>query len=332
MRKIAGTILAFSLVAQAAAATERPVPFGIQTPQEGTTWEEIVETWREAEALGYENAWVYDHFIPIIGKKDGPALEGWTLLAALATETRRIRIGVLVTGNTYRNPALLAKIATTVDHLSHGRLNFGIGAAWEGYEHQAYGVPFYTARERAARLEEALRVITLLWSADRPTFDGKYYKLFQAPFEPKPIQKPYPPIVIGGKGKKWIMPIVARYADEWNVPIGVSPAGLKRRMKMVQEECRRIGRSPCVKEVSVFLPLVNMTNVPLAGPATRLGARLLVEKRVAQSLLAGSAEDIRETIREYVDAGATRVIVNLRPPFNRDLMKRFAAEVVPAFR
>jgi F420-dependent oxidoreductase-like protein len=316
----------------AARAAERQILFGIQTPQEDTTWNDLVETWQEAESLGYDNAWVYDHFIPIIGKKDGPALEGWALLAGLARETKKIRIGALVTGNTYRHPALLAKIATTVDHLSDGRLNFGIGAAWEEYEHRAYGIPFYTAEERAARLDEALKVITLLWSADHPTFEGNYYKLFQAPFEPKPVQKPHPPIVLGGKGKKWIMPIVARYADEWNVPIGVTPLGLKQRMNILREECQRIGRSRCVQEVSVFLPLVNMSSIPLAGPATRLGARLVVEKRIARSLLAGSPEDIRKRIQEFVDAGATRVIVSLRPPFDRDLMKRFATEVIPAFR
>ncbi len=332
MKVLSATALIIMVLVLPAGAEQRRIQFGIQTSQQDTTWEEIASTWREAERLGYDSAWVYDHFIPIFGDKNGPCLEGWTLLAALATQTQHLRIGALVTGNTYRNPALLAKMATTVDQISGGRLNLGIGAAWFEYEHQAYGFPFYSAKERADRLRESLEVITKLWGVDHPSLSGSYYQLINAPFQPKPVQQPHPPIVIGGKGKKWIMPLVARYADEWNVPIGVSVAGMKKRLELVRAECARIGRTPCVSEVSVFMPLVNITDIPLAGPATRLGARLMVEQRIAKSLLAGSADEIKDMIRGYVDAGATRVIVNLRPPFDHDLMKRFATEVMPAFR
>ncbi len=319
------------LLASAPRATAR-VEFGIQTPQENATFEQIVAAWQEAERLGFEHAWAYDHFAPLRGDKDGPVLEGWTLLAALARETQRIRMGLLVTGNTYRNPAVLAKMATTVDHASGGRLNLGIGAAWEEYEHTAYGIPFYDARDRAERLGEALEVITRLWRDDHPTFKGKYYSLFEAPMSPRPVQRPHPPIVIGGQGPKWIMPLVARYADEWNVPIGLTPDEVRTRIAEMRAECARIGRSPCVERVSVFLPLISITGVPLAGPATRLAARALVEKRIARSLLVGSAADIRGRLRPYVDAGATSIIVSLRPPFSAELMRAFAVEVMPAFR
>jgi alkanesulfonate monooxygenase SsuD/methylene tetrahydromethanopterin reductase-like flavin-dependent oxidoreductase (luciferase family) len=238
----------------------------------------------------------------------------------------------MVTGNTYRNPAVLAKMATTVDHVSGGRLNFGIGAGWEEYEHTAYGVPFFDARERAARLGEALEVITLLWRGGHPTFRGKYYSLFEAPMSPPPVQRPHPPIVIGGQGPKWIMPVVAKYADEWNVPIGLTPDDVRSRIAEMRAECARIGRSPCVERVSVLLPLISITGIPLAGPATRLAARAVVEKRIARTLLIGSAADIRDRLRPYVDAGATGIIVSLRPPFSPELMREFAAEVVPAFR
>jgi F420-dependent oxidoreductase-like protein len=332
-RTIAAAALCTAAVAGTAGAAERaPLRFGIQTPQEDTTWEDVRTTWREAEQLGFDEAWLFDHFVPIIGDTDGPALEGWSLLSALALDTSRMRIGILVTGNTYRHPAVLAKIATTVDHVSAGRLNFGIGAGWFEPEHTAYGIPFYTAKERAERLGEALEVISRLWTADHPSFDGRYYKLVKAPFAPKPVQRPHPPIVIGGKGKKWTMPLVAKYADEWNAPTGVSPAGLKSRLALVREECQRIGRTPCDLRVSVFLPLVNITDVPLAAPVTRLGARLLYGKRVATSVLAGSADEIAARIQEFVDAGATSVIVSLRPPFDRKLMRRFATEVIPRFR
>jgi F420-dependent oxidoreductase-like protein len=308
------------------------VEFGIQTAPENVSWSDLVSTWQEAERLGFESAWVYDHFMPLFGDKDGPVLEGWTALAGLAAKTERIRIGVLVTGNTYRNPAVLAKIATTVDHISNGRLEFGMGAGWFENEHTAYGIPFYTAKERADRFAEAMEVIRLLWTADHPSLDGKFYDLRAAPFSPKPLQKPHPPIVIGGKGKKWIMPTVARYADEWNVPIGVKPAEVKQRLEYLKQECARIGRSPCVTRVSALMPLVSMTSIPLAGAATRLGARVLVDKRIADSLLVGSPDQIKEWIRGYADAGVTRVILNLRPPFDHALMRRVAEEIMPAFR
>ena len=325
-------ILAAALCLRPGPASPIPVEFGIQIAPEKVSYDDVVVTWRLIEELGYDNVWLNDHFMPIMGDRSGPHLEAWTLLAALATETERIRIGVLVSGNTYRHPAVLAKMATTVDHVSRGRLNLGIGAGWEEMEHRAYGIPFYTAEERAARLAEALEVITRLWNADRPTWKGKYYELVDAPFSPKPLQQPHPPIVIGGQGKRLIMPIVARYADEWNVPPGVTPDGVRERLTIVRRKCRRLQRSPCVSSVSVFLPLVNVTNVPLAGPLTRFGARFVVGKQVASSLLAGSPREIRKRIQEYVDAGATRVIITTRPALNRRLMRRFANEVMPAFR
>ncbi|HEV7732953.1 MAG TPA: TIGR03560 family F420-dependent LLM class oxidoreductase [Candidatus Binatia bacterium] len=323
--------LALLLATGRMAAADR-ITFGIHTPQENTSWQELVATWQQAEKLGYDEAWGYDHFAPLRGSKDGPVLEGWTMLAGLATQTQKIRIGLLVTGNTYRNPALLAKMATTVDHISNGRLNLGIGAGWEEYEHKAYGFQFGTAKERAQRLGEALEVITLLWKGGHPSYTGRYYTLFEAPMAPEPIQKPHPPIVIGGQGPKWIMPLVAKYADEWNVPIGLTPDDVRRRIAEMKAECTRIKRDPCVRKVSVFLPLVTITDIPLAGPATRLGARALVDERVAGSLLAGSAADIQGRLREFVDAGATGFIINVRAPFDHALLARFATEVVPAFR
>ena len=254
------------------------------------------------------------------------------MLAALAAETSRMQVGVLVTGNTYRNPALLAKMATTVDHVSHGRLALGIGAGWFERDHSAYGFPFGTPRERARKLAEALQVITKLWAEDHPSFHGKFYTLERAPFAPRNVQKPHPPIIIGGQGKQWIVPLVARYGDGWNAVVGVSPEGIRERREIIQTECKRVGRTPCPTTVSVLLPLVTITDIPLAGPAVRLGARALVKKEVAQSILAGSAGAIRDRLRAYADAGATEVILNLRPPFDRTLLRRFAQEIMPAFK
>jgi F420-dependent oxidoreductase-like protein len=330
--RVALVLLALLLAVPLHAADAPKLRFGIQTPNQGTSWDEVRTAWREAEALGFDSAWVYDHFAPIFGNEDGSCLEGWTLLSALAAETSRIKVGVLVTGNTYRNPVLLAKMATTVDHVSNGRLLLGIGAGWFEREHAAYGFPFGTPHERARKLEEALQVITKLWSEDHPTFHGKYYTLERAPYAPGNVQKPRPPIVIGGQGKQWIVPLVARYADGYNAVSGVTPDGVRERRAIIAAECQRIGRSPCPDYVSVLLPLVTITKVPLAGPVVRLGARALVGKEVAESILADSPEVIRDRIRTYADAGATEVILSLRAPFDADLLRRFAAEIMPAFR
>jgi len=329
--RLAALSFALVLVPQRVWASER-ITFGVQLAPENASYEEIVRTVRLVEELGYDHVWLNDHFMPVLGDKDGANFESWTLLAALAAETERIRLGILVSGNTYRHPAVLAKMATTVDHVSRGRLNFGIGAGWEEFEHKAYGIPFFTAKERSLRLGEALEVITRLWDDDHPSFAGRYYSLSQAPFAPKPVQRPHPPIVVGGQGKQWIMPLVARFADEWNATVGLSPADIRERVDAMRAECERLGRRPCVRTVSAFLPLANITSIPLAGPATRLGARLLVDERAAVSVLAGSAEDIQARIREYVDAGVTSVVITTRPAINHDLMRRFARDVVPGVR
>jgi F420-dependent oxidoreductase-like protein len=331
MRTVAALLLAL-LLGSAAAAEGPRLRFGIQTPNQQTTWDDLLATWKEAETLGFDSAWVFDHFIPIFGDQEDACLEGWTALAALAAETSRMRIGVLVTGVTYRNPALLAKMATTVDHVSHGRLLFGIGAGWFEAEHKAYGFPFGTPRERADKLAEALQVIRKLWTEDHPSFAGKHYRLEKAPYQPPNVQKPHPPIVIGGQGKRWIVPLVARYGDSWNAVGGLTPDQIRERRRIIEDECRKIGRSPCPSDVSVLVPLVAITNIPLAGPAVRLGARAIVRKEVAQSILAGSAGAIRDRLQAYADAGVNEVILSLRPPFNRDLLRQFAQEIMPSFR
>lgn len=328
----AALVLVIALLVPAARAEPPAMRFGIQTPNQNTTWAELRDTWKEAEVLGFDSAWLYDHFAPIFGDVDGPCLEGWTTLAALAAETSRLRLGLLVTGNTYRNPALVAKMATTVDHVSAGRVILGMGAGWFEREHEAYGYRFGTAKERAERLNEALEVITKLWGEDHPTFNGKYYTLERAPFAPKNVQTPHPPIVIGGQGKQWIIPLVARWADGWNALPSVDPDGIRERRRIIEAECARIGRTPCPSDVSIMLPLVAITRVPLAGPLVRFAARAVVDGDTAKAIVADSPDAIAERIRTYADAGVNEVVFSLRAPFDRDLLRRFAAEVMPRFR
>jgi F420-dependent oxidoreductase-like protein len=336
--KLTTVAIVLTLLAASAAPAQQPatkkILFGIQTTPQDFTYDELVTIWKDAEALGFDSAWVFDHFIPIMGADtDGACLEGWTLLSALAAETSKIRVGALVTGNTYRNPAVLAKMATTVDHVSHGRVYLGIGAGWFGFEHRAYGIPFYTDKGRAERLDEALQVITKLWNEDHPSFAGKFYTLEKAPFAPKPVQKPHPPIVIGGQGKKWIVPLVGRYAQGWNAPIGLDPEDMKERINIIDAECKRVGRTDCDGiEVSAFLVLYSISDVPLAGPVLRLGARMIAGERVQRSILAGSPDEIAKKIQSYVDVGVDHVIMNVQPKYDPDLLRRFAEEVMPRFK
>jgi alkanesulfonate monooxygenase SsuD/methylene tetrahydromethanopterin reductase-like flavin-dependent oxidoreductase (luciferase family) len=175
-------------------------------------------------------------------------------------------------------------------------------------------------------------VIKKLWTEDHPSFAGRFYTLERAPFAPKPVQRPHPPIVVGGQGEKWIMPLVGRYADGWNAPIGLTPEDIAGRLAIAREACRRAGRPSCDLEVSAFLVLYSITDVPLAGPVSRLAARLIAGERVQRSLLAGSPEGIRRKIQSYVDVGVRHVIMNVQPPYDPALLRRFAGEVMPAFR
>ncbi|MCX8071971.1 MAG: TIGR03560 family F420-dependent LLM class oxidoreductase [Candidatus Binatia bacterium] len=310
---------------------EPSVRFGLMTPTDGARYEDILRAWREAERLGWHSLWLNDHFMPVFGDTDRNQYEAWTLLAALAAQTERVRIGVLVTGNTYRNPALLAKMAATVDEISRGRLDLGIGAGWYRQEHFAYGFHFGSDRERAERLEEALKVLNLLWGEEHPTFRGKYYALYRAPFAPRGVQSPRVPIIVGGQGKKWIVPLVARYADGWNAPVQTDAQGFAERVELIRQECQRIGRHNCPTRFSKMFALVTISNMPLVGPAIRTGARMLpqVDAGTARHLLAGSPADIAEQILPFVRAGCNEVIVSFLPPFESETIRQFTAEVIP---
>jgi F420-dependent oxidoreductase-like protein len=282
----------------------RRLRFGVQLRPERVAYRELADAWREADGLGYDALFTFDHFAPISGALDDPCHEGWTLLSALAAQTRSAQVGVLVTGNTYRHPAVLAKMAATVDHVSGGKLILGIGAGWFEPEHRAYGIPFHTPGERARRLGEAVEVIKLLFTRDRSTFDGKYYQLADAPLEPKPVQKPHPPILVGGMGPKVLQPIAARHADIWHFFVN-DPDATRKTVERFDDLCRSLGRDPAAVEKSVSL-------------------------RDAQ--LQGSPTEIRDRVRRLADARVGLFIIGLPAPYDRELLKRFAGEVMPLLR
>jgi len=218
-----------------------PLRFGLKNSGQDTTIEALRAVWRIADEGGFDHVWDFDHLASIgPGGPDRPIYEGWTLQAAMAEATRRVRIGCMVTGNTYRNPALLAKEAVTVDHLSGGRLEFGIGAAWAEIEHEMYGFPGLD--HRVGLLSESLRIIKSLWTEERTNFDGRYYQMKDAIANPKPIQKPHPPIWIGASGEATLR-LVARHADVWNIA-GGDPDKVEGLIATLDEACRSVGRDP----------------------------------------------------------------------------------------
>ncbi|MFC6883835.1 MULTISPECIES: LLM class flavin-dependent oxidoreductase [Actinomadura] len=238
-----------------------PPRFGIMTAPSQVEYQDVLRVWREADAIPeIEHAWLFDHLMPIGGDPDGPVHEGWTLLSALAAQTRRLRLGVLVTSNRFRPPAMLAKIAATVDIVSGGRLEFGIGVgsrpdiALARREYDAHGLPFHDTAHAVGSLAEACTVIRRLWTEDEPfDFDGAHHRLTGAFCNPKPVQRPHPPIVIGGRSSATLR-IAAEHADVWNIP-GGDIDDVVRRGALLDRYCAEIGRDPGSITRSIHLPV-----------------------------------------------------------------------------
>ena len=277
--------------------------WGIKTAPQHTTYEEMLTVWQEAESLPvFEHAWLFDHFAPIQGDVAGPCLEGWTLLAAYAAQTTRLRLGLMVVGNTYRHPAVLAKTAATVDVISGGRLDLGLGAGWNEYEHASMGIPLYPPGERIRRFGEACEMIRRLFTEPTVDFDGRYYQLKEARCEPKPVQKPYPPFVIGGSGEKLTLRVAAQYADIWNFS-GGSVETFQHKVRVLHEHCAAVGRDPADIELSIQL-------------------------RLAYDDLPGAVE----TLQGFVDAGATHLVLYIPSPYPSGIATRLADEVISRVR
>lgn len=213
----------------------------------------LQQFWQAADELGFHGIYDYDHFYGLVDS-GGPTFEGWATLAAMAAVTRRARIGCLVSSVTFRNPAVLAKMAVTVDHISGGRLDFGIGAGWHEAEHRGYGLNYPGPGARVAMLDEALTVIRALWTEPSVTFTGQYFTLTDALGEPKALQQPHPPIVIGGSGPKMLR-VIARHADEWNMPVNGEADEWATVSARLDDACAAVGRDPkqIRRSVQLFL-------------------------------------------------------------------------------
>ena len=260
----------------------------------------VIAQAREAESAGFDSVFVMDHFyqLPMLGSPDQPMLEAYTALGALATATERVQLGTLVTGNSYRNPTLLAKIITTLDVVSAGRAILGIGTGWFELEHDQLGYEFGTFTDRFNRLDEALEIILPMIKGERPTFSGKWYRAENALANPR--YRDHVPLMIGGSGEKKTIPLAARHFDHLNVIAGFDQ--LPGKVKVVQESCEEIGRDPATLETSILLTVLLDENVkPEQIPA-----------EMSQRMLAGNADFIADQVQAKVlDAGIDGVIINM---------------------
>ncbi|MCY4468168.1 MAG: TIGR03560 family F420-dependent LLM class oxidoreductase [Thiotrichales bacterium] len=297
-------------------------------PGASNPWAEVLAVARHAERTGWDRLWFADHFMPNkpVGEDASgePVHESWTTLAAFASLIPRVRLGHMVSGNTYRHPAVTAKMAAQIDIISGGRFILGLGAAWQENEHHAYGIHFGTLKERMDRFEEACRLITELFRRRRTSFTGEHYQMVDAPLEPKPIQAPLP-LMIGGGGEKRTLRITARYASEWNV--WGTPEVMVHKQSVLDAHCSDLHRDPSEIQRSACTLLMMTEDRDRLGRARASG----------RPVLGGSNDEIRQTVQAYIDAGVDEMII---PDFTlgsnarqrTEQMDRFVEEIVPEFR
>ena len=311
---------------------EQQLQFGITTPQNHVTYDELQRVWQAAEELGYDSAWLFDHFLPIWGDVEGPCLEAMVTLTALAMRTQRLRVGVLVLGNTYRHPAVLAKMAASLDIVTQGRLELGMGAAWYGLEHESYGIPFPRTADRIHMLGEALQVMKLLWTEPRVNFRGRYYSLTDARCQPKALQTPHPPLWVGGGGERLTLRVVAEYADGWDY-MG-SPEAYSQKLRVLADHCKAVGRDIGSVRKAVHLVL-GIDHDPRRAEAKTMDAFLrfgISPEEARQGAIMGTPQQCIDRIGQYAALGVGHFIIELRPPYDYGELELFAKEVIPAFR
>jgi F420-dependent oxidoreductase-like protein len=285
-----------------------------------------------AENNGFDSFWVMDHFhqIPMIGKPEEPMLESWTTLAVLAGLTTKIKLGTLVTGIIYRYPAILAKVAATLDVLSKGRLFMGIGAAWNEDESHAYGIPFPPANERFSRLEEAIQIIRKMWTEEpSASFNGKYYQVHNAYCNPKPIQKPSPPILVGGSGERKTLKIVAKYADACNL-FG-SAETVKRKLIILKEHCKTVGRDyDSILKTKLGVIVIDDDKQMIEKKIKQILIGI-PEEQVREFAICGSPEDVLKQIELLEQIDIQYLIVDLDPSRELEALDVFANKIIKKF-
>jgi F420-dependent oxidoreductase-like protein len=301
------------------------VEFAFWSPQASATVKTLLDRAEMAERLGYHSFWLVDHFWTL-GMPDLDLLEAVTMMSAIAARTERVRIGTLVLCNSFRNPALLAKSLTTIDHISNGRLEVGLGAGWMEQEYRANGYEFPSVGTRLRQLDEGLQILKAMFTENRANFKGRYYTVTDAPNNPKPVQKPHPPIMIGGAGEKVLLRLVAKYADRWNCPAGYRD--FKKTLGVLHEHCRAVSRDP--KDITVSEQLMVCIGANKAE-ADQKWEMAKGRKPFSFTAVKGTPDEVVKQLREHVSWGVTMftmMFADMAPPQTVEL---FAREVMPAF-
>lgn len=303
------------------------VEFGVQVRLIGASWEEIRAVAQAVDAGPWRSLWTGDHLVATLGDMRAACFEAWSVLAGLAAVTERVRLGVLVSSNTFRNPALLAKMAVTVDHMSGGRLELGIGAGYHRREHEAYGLEFPPGVGRFDMLDEACEVIHRLLTEEGPIdYRGRHYRLEAAPFAPRCVQQPRAPIVVAGGGERRTFRTLARFGDVMNV-VASTPAELRRKIAVLEERCAEVGRDPAEIRKTI-LTFMGVTDDAAEAARLRQCYRRFVRTEEAERALPiGTAAEVAEKLRAFAEAGAEEIIVTDLP--NRvEVYEQIAAEVL----
>jgi len=305
------------------------VKFGAQALQAMPDYSTLRKVVLECERLGFDSVWVYDH----LQFTYGPTLECWTVLSALAEATHKVRIGALVTCNAFRYPSLLAKMVATVDMISKGRLNFGIGAGWHEVEALAYGIPFPRGGVRVEMVDEALSIMKKLWTEEKATFKGKYYSVTDAVSLPKPVQKPYPPILVGGGGDKMLR-VIAKHANAWDCGFS-SPEEVKKQIARLETACREVGRDRSKIE-NTFQSRIIIAETE--EEALKRSERWREERKGSPDdpdwkfAIKGSPETCAKTLKAYVEAGVTHFTLLFADATSPKPFRLFGKGVIPEFR
>lgn len=294
-------------------------------------WQLMVRVARTLEAAGFDSGWLYDHFHTVPTPAALSVFECWTSTAALLSQTVTLRIGQLVTCNSYRNPALLAKMAATADVLSGGRLEFGIGAGWYEHEYKGYGYPFPRASVRIGMLDEALEIIDRLWSESSVTFEGRYYQLHEAYCDPKPLQRPRPPVLVGGGGERLTLSVVARRADRAN--FSGSLDNFRHKADVLLAHCERVGRDPGDVELTYSCPvIIGKDRDEVERMVRRYVPAGTDPERLEQEAAVGTPEEVAAFLRRFVEAGASYLVLNIRGAAQLWPLELFGEHVLPLLR
>jgi F420-dependent oxidoreductase-like protein len=309
-----------------------PIRFGIASGQQRYQWPQLRQLWELADRAGYDSLWTGDHLYAIMTDPSESTFEGWSTLAALSQHTSRARIGSLVNCNSFRNPCLTAKMAVTLDHLSHGRFILGLGAGWFEQEHRSLGFEFQPILERLRALDEACRIIKAMLTEGRATFHGSHYEIADAICSPKPIQRPRPPLMIAGRGENVLLRIVAEHADMWNTQ--GNPEQMKRLIEVIRRHGDRVRRDIGEIEKTVVITLCYRASREQEEEAVRFTAMIgrTSAEEARKQMMIGDKQECLDKIELYRRAGVTHFIFMLREPFAPDEISRYADEVIASAR